>query len=120
MVTLVLGASENPERYSFKAVERLLSQGYPVVAVGRREGSLLGIPIQTELPKKGEIHTLSLYLSPKNQIHWEEAVLELEPQRLIFNPGTENPAFAKRLEAQGVNTLQACTLVLLATDQYES
>ena len=120
MVTLVLGASENPERYSYKAVERLLAQGHQVVAVGRVTGSLCGIPIQTQLPDTEEIHTLSLYLSPKNQIHWEEAILELNPQRIIFNPGTENPAFATRLKAQGVETQLACTLVLLATNQYES
>lgn len=120
MVSLVLGASENTERYSFKAVERLQSNGYEVVAVGRKEGEVLGVPIQTQFPKNTDIHTLTLYLSPKNQQVWEDAILALQPKRVIFNPGTENPPFSQRLAAKGIAVQQACTLVLLATNQYES
>lgn len=120
MVTLVLGASENPERYSYKAVERLQKKGYKVIAIGRKSGQIHGTPIQTEFPLNLEIHTLSLYLSPKNQGEWEDAILSLKPQRVLFNPGTENPAFAQRLRRAKIQALEVCTLVLLATNQYES
>ncbi len=118
--TLVLGASSNPSRYSYLAVQKLLQHGHEVVAVGRESGSIGATPIQTQMPQTAGIHTVSLYLNPERQKDIYDQVLNLKPKRIIFNPGTENPEFEKLAQAKGITTEEACTLVLLSTDQYES
>lgn len=116
--TLVLGASSKPERYAHAAVLRLVAQGHAVVAIGRSPGSIGAVPIVTALPPGALIDTVTVYLSPTHQADWEDALLALRPRRVIFNPGAENPAFAEALRAKGVEVLEACTLVMLATGQY--
>lgn len=116
--TLVLGASPKPERYSHAAVRRLVAQGHSVVAIGRRPGSIGAVPIVTALPPGIVIDTVTLYLSAAHQAEWEDVLLALRPRRVIFNPGAEHPAFAVALRAKGVEALEACTLVMLATGQY--
>ncbi len=120
MKTLILGASENPERYAHKATLQLLAHGHEVVLVGKAEGSVLDNPILKTLPAQTDIDTLTLYLAPQNQKMWYDAILKLKPKRLIFNPDTENPELASLAEEAGIATTEACTLVLLATGQYES
>jgi uncharacterized protein len=118
--TLVLGASERTDRYANKAIAMLRHAGYPVTAVGIKEGEAHGTLIKTEIPKgMGPVHSVTLYLSPQNQQPWLEKILALKPQRVIFNPGTENPDFEQQLSAAGIEPLQACTLVMLSTNQYE-
>lgn len=116
--TLVLGASEKPERYANMAVRSLRRHGHPVVAVGLREGRIDDVPIVKELPADRAIGTVTLYLGAQNQAVWEDRVLALRPERIIFNPGAENPAFAARAREAGIRTEEACTLVLLSTGQY--
>ncbi|MBK9174829.1 MAG: CoA-binding protein [Flavobacteriales bacterium] len=116
--TLVLGASEKPTRYSNLAVRRLREHGVPVVAIGRRAGRIGDVEILTDLPDGGAIDTVTLYLSVVNQQPWIEPLIKLRPRRVIFNPGTANPAFAKALVGEGVEVEEACTLVMLATGQY--
>lgn len=116
--TLVLGASEKGERYSNMAVRRLRAHGHPVVAVGLREGSIDDTPIVKDIPGGVPIDTVTLYLNAQNQAAWAARILALLPARLIFNPGAENPALADAARAQGIEVLEACTLVLLATGQY--
>ena len=116
--TLVLGASENPERYSNRAVRMLRAHGHSVVAVGRREGMIDDRPILTEVPDDESIDTVTMYLNAHNQEPWEKGVLELSPARIIFNPGAENPELAAKAEARGIEVLEACTLVMLGTGQY--
>ncbi|MGL4411879.1 MAG: CoA-binding protein [Bacteroidales bacterium] len=116
--TLVIGASENPERYAFKAVTQLVMNGYPVVAFGSRAGKIGDVDIETSFPKESSIHTVTIYLGPKNQEGYYELIESLSPHRVIFNPGTENAEFAERLNDLGIETIDACTLVLLATKQY--
>lgn len=119
MKTLILGASTNPERYANKAIKALRSHDHEVVAIGKTSGSVAGVEIQADMPTTIEgLDTVSLYLGPANQASVQEAILALKPKRIVFNPGTENPEFAKAAEAQGIHTVEACTLVLLATDQY--
>ena len=92
MKTLVLGASINPERASHKCVVLLEQAGYQVVAIGLRPGLIGNQQIKTEYTNFEGIHTISLYLGPKNQteeIH--NFIISLNPERVIFNPGTENP-----------------------------
>jgi len=116
--TLVLGASENKNRYSNMAIKQLRLKGHPVVAIGKKSGQVEDVFIVTQSEKNESIHTVTLYLNPKNQEVYYDYLLQLKPERLIFNPGTENDTLKKLAEEQGIKTLEACTLVLLSTDQY--
>jgi len=116
--TLVLGASENPERYSYLAVKDLRSWGHEVVAVGARPGKIGDIQIQTEFPRDPDFHTVTIYLQPTRQISYYTAILELRPHRLIFNPGTENEELKHLALQAGIECLEACTLVMLRTGHY--
>lgn len=117
--TLVIGASENPQRYSFLAMNSLKNHGHEVEAVGLKQGIVAGIPIQTGKPELAGIDTVTLYVGPQNQPELYEYIVGLKPKRVIFNPGTENPEFEQLLAKNKIETEQACTLVLLNTDQYE-
>lgn len=116
--TLILGASTNPERYSNIAAHKLLAHGHPIVNVGIKLGEVAGVPI--ELPKTihTDIDTITLYLGPANQIPHYDYILNSNPKRIIFNPGTENPELESLAEERGIETTEACTLVLLSTGQY--
>lgn len=116
--TLVLGASENTSRYSNKAVKSLNAHGYEVVAIGRKKGSIDNTEIITETPDWDDVHTVTLYLNPENQKPYYDYILKLKPKRVIFNPGTENEELERKVASAGINTLEACTLVLLSTGQY--
>ncbi len=116
--TLVLGASVNPERYAYKATVMLKEYGHPVIPHGLRKGDILGTEIETELPILKDIDTVTLYLGPQNQTNYMEYIVNLQPKRVIFNPGTENQVFENRLKTAGIEALEACTLVLLRTGQY--
>lgn len=116
--TLVLGASSNPARYSYLAVQRLRAHNHPVVAVGRRLGQVADVEITKEkLPEEG-IDTITLYLSPKNQVEYYDYILKLQPKRIIFNPGTENDDLIKKARAANIEPVLGCTLVMLSTGQY--
>ncbi len=116
--TLVLGASSNPARYSNMAMNRLTTNGHPVVAVGLKEDTVAGVKIQTkQIPFTG-LDTITLYLNPQRQKDYYNYIIGLEPKRVIFNPGTENPEFYQLLKANGIEVEVACTLVLLSTGQY--
>lgn len=116
--TLVLGASENPSRYGFLAVNKLLNNGHEVVAVGKRKGKIKDTEILTEAPSVPDIDTVTLYLNPDNQRPYYDTIISLKPKRIIFNPGTENPELEELAEKNGIGTMEACTLVLLSTNQY--
>lgn len=116
--TLVIGASLKSNRYSNYAVQRLVSNHIETVAFGLKKGEISGITIDDELINYKNIHTVTLYLNPKQQAAYYNYVLGLKPERVIFNPGTENPDFYKILKANGIAFEVACTLVLLSTNQY--
>ena len=116
--TLVLGASENPQRYSYLAVKKLLSHNHPVVAIGKKEGNVHGIAIVKEQKSETDIDTITLYLNPGNQKKYYDYILGLMPKRIIFNPGTENEELEALAKMKGIKTLEACTLVMLSTGQY--
>ncbi len=115
--TLVLGASDNPSRYSYLATQRLTSHGHPVVAVGLKEGQIGSVHIQKNFPE-GDIDTVTLYMNPTNQEPYLDRILGLKPKRIIFNPGTENPKLESLAEQQGVEVVEGCTLVMLGSGQY--
>lgn len=116
--TLVMGASENPERYSFKAVTDLIFYHHPVLAVGRRAGKIQDVEISKELITVNDIDTVTLYLNPENQKPFYNYILSLKPKRIIFNPGTENPELEQLASSAGIETIEACTLVMLRTGQF--
>ncbi len=116
--TLVLGASENPARYSNLAVKKLLAHNQPVVALGKKSGSINNTVIETDKKPFENIDTVTLYLNPANQKEYYNYIFSLQPRRIIFNPGTENEELAELAEKKGIKTLEACTLVLLSTNQY--
>lgn len=117
--TLVIGASENPDRYSNKAIRALLAHHHEVVAIGLREGQVAGVSFTSEKKSFENIDTVTLYVGPQNQSEYYSYIIGLHPQRVIFNPGTENSAFISELQKAGIQAELACTLVLLATGQYE-
>ena len=116
--TLVLGASTKPDRYSFKAINKLTENGHLVLAIGQNTGEVAGIKIYTKAIPLSGIHTVSLYLNAARQKDYYNYIVEAQPKRVIFNPGTENPEFYQLLALNGIKTEVACTLVLLATNQY--
>lgn len=117
--TVVIGASPNPSRYAYKAVKSLVNHNQPVVAVGLRKGEIAGVSIQTGQPHISDVHTVTLYVGPSGQPNLYDYILSLKPERVIFNPGTENPELANMLRENGVEVTEACTLVLLSTNQFE-
>ena len=116
--TLVLGASDNPARYSNMAIRKLRAHGHPVIAVGHREGHVGDVAIYTDPLAEADVDTVTLYLSPKHQQVYYNYILSLSPNRIIFNPGTENEELASLAKAHGIQPLDACTLVLLSTFQF--
>jgi predicted CoA-binding protein len=116
--TVVIGASPNADRYSYKATLSLQAHNHTVYPVGLRKGNINGIDIITDKPAIEDVDTVTLYVGPDNQPFWYDYILSLKPKRLIFNPGTENPELRTMAAAQGIDTEEACTLVLLSIKQY--
>jgi predicted CoA-binding protein len=116
--TLVLGASEKRERYSNKAIRMLLQNGHPIVAIGNKKGHVETIPIETEKIFWDNIDTITLYLGILHQKEYYDYILNLKPKRIIFNPGTENDELQNLAEQNGIECLEACTLVLLSIGNY--
>ncbi len=119
-LTLVVGATDNPERYAYLAAERLQEKGHPFVPIGIKKGIVLGMDILDlrQKPVLEGIHTITLYLGPANQSEWIDYLLSLQPKRIVFNPGTENSDFFLTAKKQGIEVLNACTLVMLTTGQF--
>lgn len=116
--TIVLGASSNPSRYSYLAMERLLSKGHEVIGIGKKAEHVLGVDVKNTKDNYDDIDTVTLYLNPANQVPYYEYILSLNPKRIIFNPGTENPELQRLASEKGIQTMNACTLVMLSTNQY--
>lgn len=116
---VVLGASGDPDRYSHKAVSRLLDKGFRVIPVNPKAGQILGLPVKAALGEIREpVDTLTVYVAPDRSTPLAGAIRALKPGRVIFNPGAENPVLEADLAAAGIPCLKACTLVLLSTGQF--
>lgn len=117
--TVVLGASPNETRYSNKAVRLLKNKGFEVVPLGVKSGEISGVTILTDTPKVENVHTVTLYLNAQRQPAYYDYILEtLKPKRIIFNPGTENEELENLAMTKGIETEEACTLVLLSVGNY--
>jgi predicted CoA-binding protein len=118
MKTLVLGASLNPARYANIAINRLVKYQQPTVAIGLKKGNVAGVEIVTEKEDFQDINTITLYLNAKRQEEYYDYILSLHPERVIFNPGTENPELYKILKESHISFENSCTLIMLGTNQY--
>lgn len=116
--TLVVGASPNPSRYSFKATQMLLEHGHTVVPYGIKKGQIGSLNIHNKWPSNQAFDTVTLYMNPKLQQDYIQRILDLHPRRIIFNPGTENESLKLLAIQQNIIPTYACTLVLLRTNQY--
>lgn len=116
--TLIIGATPNPERYAYKAAHKLVQFGHSIVNVGIKKGEVASHPIEKPERIHEDIDTITLYVNAKNQEGLYDYILATKPKRIIFNPGTENPELVAKAEGKGIETTEACTLVLLSTHQY--
>ncbi|MGV8946592.1 MAG: CoA-binding protein [Lutibacter sp.] len=116
--TLVIGASTNPSRYSFRAMQQLIAHGHQVLAIGNKEGEVSGVKITKAKEMIEDIDTVTLYLNKRNQEDYYDYIIALNPKRVLFNPGTENPEFQKLLTKHNIAFEEACTLVLLSIGEY--
>ena len=116
--TVVLGASQNPSRYSYLAINRLRAHQHPVVAIGRRVGQVADVDISKDHQVEPDVDTITLYLNPKNQVEYYDYIMSLHPKRIIFNPGTENDDLIRMAKENNIKPVLGCTLVMLSTGQY--
>ena len=116
--TLIIGASSNPERYSYLAAEKLLKYGHEIELIGSRAEVIFGRTIDIEKKDFDNIDTVTMYISEKFQPEYYEYIISLNPRRVIFNPGTENVEFEKLLIGNDIKVEEACTLMLLRSGQY--
>lgn len=116
--TLVIGASEDPSRYSYLAINFLRRHHHDVVAIGNRPGQVLDVPFGKDKIPFDNVDTVTLYINPSRQPDYYDYILSLNPGRIIFNPGTENPELERLAEERGIKAQRACTLVLLNTGQF--
>jgi len=116
--TLILGATPDSSRYAYLAANRLVRTGHPIVNVGIKKGEVAGVKIENAEEVHSDIDTITLYIGPQNQPPLYDYILATNPKRIIFNPGTENPELRRMAREKGIETLSACTLVMLSTGEY--
>jgi len=116
--TIVLGATPDPSRYAYLAANKLKRFGHEIINVGIKTGEAAGVPIEKPEVIHDDVDTITLYVGPRNQLPLYDYILDTRPKRIIFNPGTENPELENMAEEKGIETLYACTLVMLSTGEY--
>ena len=116
--TVVLGASDNPARYSYLALKKLRAYHHPVIAIGKKKGKVGNVTIETDHIPVDAVDTVTLYLNPQNQREYYDYLMEIKPNRIIFNPGTENDSLIKMAKENGIEPVLGCTLVMLSTGMY--
>ena len=116
--TLIIGATNNPGRYANLAAHRLTAHGHDIVNVGIKTGDVAGVPIERAGIIHKDVDTITLYVGPQHQSEYFDYIVKTKPKRIIFNPGTENQELEELAEKNGIETMDACTLVLLSTGQY--
>jgi predicted CoA-binding protein len=116
--TLILGATPDSSRYAYLAANRLVRTGHPIVNVGIKKGEVAGVAIEPAEDIHSDIDTVTLYIGTRNQPPLYDYILATNPKRIIFNPGTENPELRRMAQERGIETISACTLVMLSTGEY--
>lgn len=118
-VTLIVGLSNKPDRYAYRAAKMLKGYGHTIEAYGLKAETVFEIPVKTDWKEiQSRPDTVTLYVNPARQKEMIPHIIQLMPRRIIFNPGTENPEFESLAQKAGIQTEIACTLVLLATGTY--
>lgn len=116
---VIIGASDNPERYSHQAQLLLRQHGHEVVPVHPKLAEIEGVPVMADVNAiSGPVDTVTLYVGPQISLTLKDKLIALKPRRVIFNPGTENAALVEALIAAGISCEEACTLVLLRSGQF--
>lgn len=118
MKTLILGASLKPNRYSNLAILKFIENNYEAVGIGLEEGQIGQIKIHLGMPRFVNIHTITIYMNAQNQEAYYDYIVSLNPKRVIFNPGTYNLKLQDILMDHAIKFENACTLVLLGTQQF--
>lgn len=116
--TLVIGASPNPSRFSYKAVKMLKEYDIPVFAVGLRHGEINGVKIEKPFPVLTDIHTITLYVGARNQPFYYDFIMKINPKRVIINPGADNNELESMLVNKGIEVIHDCTLLMLGGGSY--
>jgi len=116
--TLIIGVSENEERYANRVMRLLIERNYEVVAIGKKQGEVSGVKIGTELTEIDNLHTISLYINAEIQKSYYDYIIKQNPKRVIFNPGTANEAFEKLLKSKGIQALNSCSMIMLTANHY--
>lgn len=118
--TVIIGATTNPSRYAFRAAESLTKYGHEIFPVGIKKGTVFGKEISniSTRPQFEEVDTVTMYINPERQREWHDYIIGLKPKRIIFNPGSENSELERKAEEAGIEVLEACTLVMLGTNQF--
>ena len=116
--TIVLGASPNPSRFAHQTVKSMVRHGIEVIPIGIKHGSISNVEIVLDKPELENIHTISIYLNPKHQTEYYDYIIDLSPNRIIFNPGAENQELSKLAEDNNIQVLNACTIVMLNNGTY--
>ena len=116
--TLIIGATNNPGRYANLAAHRLVKHGHEIINVGIKIGEVAGVNIEKPEIIHSDVDTITLYIGPHHQEEYFDYILKTKPRRIIFNPGTENVVLEDLARENAIETLEACTLVLLSTGQY--
>lgn len=116
--TLIIGATPNADRYAYRAAHMLTSKGHSIINIGIKQGEVAGEKIEKADKPYTDIDTITLYIGPDLQTAYYDYIIETKPKRVIFNPGTENLELEQILDLNGIEPVEACTLVLLSTGQY--
>lgn len=118
--TVIIGATPNPSRYAYTAAHLLTEYQHPIVPVGIKQGEVADQAILDlrDRPEIVDVDTATLYIGPRHQPEWYDYLLSLKPRRIIFNPGTENRELYRRATEQGIEAVEACTLVMLRAGTY--
>ena len=118
--TVIIGATTNTSRYAYLAASMLTQYKHEIVPVGIKTGEVFNQQILNirQKPFINDVDTITLYIGPQHQPEWYDYILSLKPKRIIFNPGTENEELELMAENKGIETMEACTLVLLRSGQY--
>ncbi|WP_111669645.1 CoA-binding protein [Algoriphagus litoralis] len=118
--TLIVGATTNQTRYAFTAAGMFADRELEFIPIGIKKGEVFGREILDlrAKPDLKDIHTITLYIGPSHQDEWMDYLISLNPKRIIFNPGTENPFFFTAAKAAGIEVVPACNLVMLSTGQF--
>ncbi len=118
--TVIIGATPNESRYAYLAANMLHQYHYDFVPLGIKQGIVLGKQIFdiNSKPAIEHVDTVTMYIGPQHQSEWYAYIISLKPNRVIFNPGTENEEFETLLKQHCIEPIKACTLVMLRTGQF--